>query len=136
MLAMNETKGLRMPRPRKLPARAQVVVMPMILSFLMSGIVSAISTLRVVGFAADTHWRILEAWSVSYVVAFPVALVVLPIVRRIVGLLVETHPLPQAPQGAGRPGRTQVAGPVAGPVAGMATAAAPIACARPSQTSP
>ncbi len=134
MLAMNETKGLRMPHPRKLPARAQVVVMPMILSFLMSGIVSAISTLRVVGFAADTHWRILEAWSVSYVVAFPVALVVLPIVRRIVGLLVETHPLPPAPQGAGRPGRTQVAGPVAGQ--GMATAAAPIACARPSQTSP
>ncbi|WP_246723566.1 DUF2798 domain-containing protein [Rhizobium sp. ARZ01] len=79
-----------MGRLRKLPARSQVIVMPMILSLLMSGVVSAISTLRVVGLVEDVHWRILQAWGVSYVVAFPVALFVLPVVRRIVALMVET----------------------------------------------
>lgn len=76
-------------RVRKLPARAQMIVMPMILSLLMSGVVSAISTLRAIGLADDIVMRILQAWSVSYVIAFPVALVVMPVVRWVVCLLVE-----------------------------------------------
>ena len=87
--------SLRPRRLRKLPARSQVIVMPMILSLLMSGVVSAISTLRAFGLVEDIHWRILQAWGVSYVVAFPVALFVLPVVKRIVALLVE---MPDAPE--------------------------------------
>lgn len=74
---------------RRLPARAQIVVAPMILSLLMSGIVSGISTLKAVGFAAITLDGYLQAWGLSYMIAFPAALLVMPIVRRIVGLLVE-----------------------------------------------
>jgi hypothetical protein len=76
-------------RWRKLPARAQIVVTPMILSLLMSGIVSTISTLKAVGWAEASLPRLLQAWGLSYVIAFPAALVTMPIVRRIVGRLVE-----------------------------------------------
>ncbi|WP_134500986.1 DUF2798 domain-containing protein [Microvirga pakistanensis] len=77
-------------RPRKLPARAQAVVFPMILSLLMSGIVSTIATLRAVGITPGVGARILEAWGMSYVIAFPTALLVMPLVRRIVAAIVET----------------------------------------------
>lgn len=76
-------------RFRKLPAKAQIVVFPLILSLLMSGIVSTIATLKAVGWDNGTALKILQAWSVSYAVAFPTALAVMPLVRRIVGALVE-----------------------------------------------
>jgi hypothetical protein len=74
---------------RKLPARAAHILTPMILSFLMSGIVAGIATLRAFGLAPDILGKILHAWMLSYPVAFPSAMIVLPIVRRVVGLLVE-----------------------------------------------
>lgn len=75
---------------RKLPARAHHIVFPAVLSFLMSGIVTAIATIQAVGLAPDLPTRILSAWALSYAIAFPTALVVMPIVRRIVGWIVET----------------------------------------------
>jgi len=78
------------PRFRKLPARAQANVMPMILSFLMSGIVSSISTVKAIGLMEVTVWRLLQAWGVSYMIAFPAALLVMPVVRRTVAFLVES----------------------------------------------
>jgi energy-converting hydrogenase Eha subunit A len=77
-------------RLRKLPARAHIVVMPMILSLLMSGVVSSISTIKVIGLADVTAERLLQAWGISYMIAFPTALLVMPIVRRVVALLVES----------------------------------------------
>ncbi|SOD95522.1 DUF2798 domain-containing protein [Caenispirillum bisanense] len=75
---------------RKLPARAQVILTPMILSLLMSGVVSAVATLTATGLAPGVTGTILHAWGLSYVIACPTAIVVLPLVRRIVGLLVES----------------------------------------------
>ena len=75
---------------RKLPPRAAISVTPMILSLLMSGIVATIATLRAVGLSPDLPQHILQAWMLSYPVAFPSAIVVMPVVRRIVGLVVET----------------------------------------------
>ncbi|WP_112664335.1 DUF2798 domain-containing protein [Microvirga flavescens] len=77
-------------RFRKLPARAQIVVFPMILSLLMSGVVSTIATLKAVGFEPGIVWKILQAWGVSYAIAFPSALAVMPVVRKIVAAIVET----------------------------------------------
>ncbi|MGX5665395.1 DUF2798 domain-containing protein [Rhizobium daejeonense] len=74
---------------RKLPARSRHIVMPMILSFLMSGIVASIATIRATGLTPDLGAIILQAWAMSYIVAFPTALVVMPIVRWIVDLIVE-----------------------------------------------
>lgn len=76
------------PRFRKLPPRAALVLTPMILSFMMSGIVATIATLRAVGLSPDLGEKILRAWMLSYPVAFPSAMVVMPIVRRLVGLVV------------------------------------------------
>lgn len=74
---------------RKLPARYASVVMPFILSILMTFVVSMISTLRSLGPTPaflDT-WP--GAWALSWVVAFPTLVAVLPLVRRIVALVVE-----------------------------------------------
>lgn len=74
---------------KKLPPRAQIVVVPMLLSLLMSGIVSSIATVNAVGLSSDLPARILRAWSMSYAIAFPAALLVMPVVRRIAALIVE-----------------------------------------------
>jgi hypothetical protein len=79
------------PRPRgKLPARYAAIVMPLVLSVLMTFVVSAISTLRSLGPtpAFMAIWP--GAWAISWLVAFPTLLAVLPLVRRIVAFAVET----------------------------------------------
>ena len=86
---MQTTTAAAKPRFRKLPPRAAFVLTPMILSFLMSGVVAGIATLRVVGLEPDLGERILHAWMLSYPVAFPSAMLVMPVVRKVVGLLVE-----------------------------------------------
>ena len=79
---------------RKLPARCAPIVMPLVLSILMTAVVSVISTLRSLGAtpAFVATWP--GAWALSWLVAFPTLLVVLPMVRRIVGCLVASPPQP------------------------------------------
>ena len=74
---------------RKLPPRYNALVTPLLLSILMCCVVSGISTLRAVGLAPDIAAQWLRGWGLSWIVAFPTLLVVLPTVRRIAGLLVE-----------------------------------------------
>jgi hypothetical protein len=81
-----------MPLTRKLPARYATVVMPLLLSLLMTCLVSLISTARSVGFNAALPPLWLGNWALSWLVAFPLTLVVLPIVRRLTAALVETAP--------------------------------------------
>lgn len=78
--------------PRRLPPRYAALVMPLVLSILMSLIVSGVSTLKSLGIGAAflSTWPI--AWFLSWLVAFPTLLAVLPLVRRIVGLVVEPAP--------------------------------------------
>jgi len=73
----------------KLPKAAGHFVMPLILSLFMSCVVSGISTFHSVGLTAEALRLWPGAWAFSWVVAFPVLLLVLPVVRRIVGLIVE-----------------------------------------------
>lgn len=75
---------------RKLPARYANIVMPFVLSVLMTFIVSAISTLKSLGLSPAFARTWLVAWGLSWLVAFPTLLLVLPLVRRIVALVVET----------------------------------------------
>lgn len=74
---------------RKLPARFAGFVMPLVLSVLMTFVVSAIATARSLGLGPDFAATWPMAWGLSWLVAFPTLLLVLPLVRRIVGLLVE-----------------------------------------------
>ena len=66
----------------KLPARYAAVVMPFFLSVIMTFVVSFISTLRGAGFGAGFFPLWLGSWGLSWVVAFPTLLLVLPVVRR------------------------------------------------------
>ena len=77
---------------RKLPARYASIVMPLVLSILMTFVVSGISTLKSLGPTSDflTTWP--AAWALSWMVAFPTLLAMLPLVRRIVALVVEPPP--------------------------------------------
>ncbi len=64
-------------------------MMPLILSVFMTAIVSFIATVKTIGVSENIVALWLSAWQVSWVIAFPTLLVVLPLVRRIVALLVE-----------------------------------------------
>jgi len=74
---------------RKLPARYAAIVSPLVLSLLMTFLVSFISTLKSLGFQPGLPAIWLTAWGLSWLVAFPTLLLVLPMVRRIVGWLCE-----------------------------------------------
>ncbi|MGX5734640.1 DUF2798 domain-containing protein [Bosea thiooxidans] len=79
-----------MPRPafRRLPARYAAVVMPFILSVLMTFVVSGIATLKALGPTAEFLQTWPSSWALSWLVAFPTLLLVLPLVRRLVAFVV------------------------------------------------
>lgn len=85
---MNAPKTNISRRFPQLPARFAGVVMPFLLSVLMTAVVSLISTLRAAGFGDGTPALWLNAWAVSWVVAFPTLLLALPMVRRLTAVLV------------------------------------------------
>jgi hypothetical protein len=61
--------------------------MPLVLSLLMTFVVSAISTLRALGPGPEFVAAWLGSWLLSWIVAFPVLLLVPPVVRRAVSRL-------------------------------------------------
>ncbi|MGO6725119.1 DUF2798 domain-containing protein [Rhizobium ruizarguesonis] len=73
----------------KLPKRYNAVVMPLILSLLMTSVVSAISILRSQGLTAPALAMWPSAWALSWAIAFPVLLLVLPVVKRVTAVIVE-----------------------------------------------
>lgn len=75
---------------KKLPPKAMHIVMPFLLSVLMSCIISFVSTAKAIGFSPELLTAWLKAWGISWLVAFPTVMVVLPLVRKIAGVLVET----------------------------------------------
>ncbi len=75
----------------KLPARYGSLVMPLLLSILMTCIVSLISTFNGIGLAPEFASKWLRAWGVSWLVAFPVLLLALPVVRKATAALVHTR---------------------------------------------
>jgi hypothetical protein len=79
----------------KLPARFASIVMPFLLSILMTCVVSMISTVRNVGLGDHLVQRWLSAWGISWLIAFPTLLLVLPLVRKLTQAIVHQ---PQAGQ--------------------------------------
>jgi hypothetical protein len=66
----------------KLPARFAGVVLPFFLSIIMTCIISMVSTLRSAGLSPGVFQLWLGSWALSWVIAFPTLLLVLPLVRR------------------------------------------------------
>jgi ABC-type phosphate/phosphonate transport system permease subunit len=75
----------------RLPAKYGALLTPLILSIIMTFIVSLIATVKAVGISDFSAREWMSAWCLSWMVAFPTLLLVLPLVRRIVGLLVAPH---------------------------------------------
>lgn len=75
---------------RKLPARYAAVVTPFFLSLIMTCVVALISTLHGVGLADGLVRTWLGAWGLSWLIAFPVLLFVLPLVRRLTAMVVDS----------------------------------------------
>ncbi|MDX3808379.1 DUF2798 domain-containing protein [Bosea thiooxidans] len=73
---------------RRLPARYGAVVMPFILSVMMTFVVSGISTVKALGFTGELLSIWPASWALSWLVAFPTLLLILPLVRRLVALVV------------------------------------------------
>jgi hypothetical protein len=82
---------------RKLPHHAIHIVMPLLLSIIMTFVITLISTLTGVGTASPAfHTTWMKSWGFSWIVAFPTIVFVLPLVRKLVGMLVEPPPSPAA----------------------------------------
>jgi Protein of unknown function (DUF2798) len=73
----------------KFHAKYNQIAFPLALSILMSCIISGVSTWRALGLVEGLLGKWMLAWGVSWLVAFPTVLVVLPLVRKIVGVFVE-----------------------------------------------
>ncbi|MEO8386836.1 MAG: DUF2798 domain-containing protein [Polaromonas sp.] len=73
----------------KLPAHSAQWVTPLLLSVFMTCIVSIISTLKGVGMAPGILRIWLGVWALSWVIAFPTLLLVLPLVKKATALVVE-----------------------------------------------
>lgn len=81
----------------KLPAKWATVVMPFILSCLMSGIISFINMLRNLGWIDGFISLWFHNWMISWAFAFPIVLILLPFVRKLTSKLVDIPP-PNAPK--------------------------------------
>lgn len=73
----------------KLSAKWALIIIPFILSCLMSGIISFINMLRTLGWIEGFISLWLHNWMISWAFAFPIVLLLLPFVRKLTGLLVD-----------------------------------------------
>lgn len=67
----------------KLAAKWMNVVVPFMLSCLMSGIISLINMLRNLGWIDGFISLWLHNWMISWLFAFPIVLILLPLVRKL-----------------------------------------------------
>ena len=72
----------------KLPPKFAVVVMPLLMSGLMSGIICMVNLLRAMGWSVNV-WRAWPgSWLLAWAVAFPTVMVVMPLVKKLTVKLV------------------------------------------------
>ncbi|MCA0425008.1 MAG: DUF2798 domain-containing protein [Proteobacteria bacterium] len=74
---------------RKIPARFTWLVMPAIMALMMTFVVSGISTFRILGLVPGFVREWMGAWVLSYLIAYPTLLVVLPIVKHAMVAIME-----------------------------------------------
>ncbi len=74
---------------RKLPHRTAAFLLPLVISVFMSCIVSGVATFHSLGMTEGLFHSWMSAWGLSWVIAFPTLLTIMPIARRLVFLIVE-----------------------------------------------
>lgn len=73
---------------RKLPPKWGLIVMPLLMSGMMSGIICMVNLLRVFGWRMDVLQEWPSTWLMAWAVAFPSVLLVMPVAKRITAKLV------------------------------------------------
>ncbi len=76
---------------KRLPARAAGILMPLVLSVIMTFVVSAVATINNLGIGPQFLGNWMSAWGLSWLIAFPTLLCALPIARRVVMSVVSPH---------------------------------------------
>ena len=79
---------------KKLPAKYAAWILPLILSFFMSGTLSLVNLWMRTGFISGFTMIWLETWMFSWLIAYPLVLMLLPVVRRLTGLIVDMQAQP------------------------------------------
>ena len=70
--------------------KAAEVIMPVLLSTLMTLVVSLVTTVTALGLNGFTLLGSLKAWGMSWLIAYPTLLLVLPLVRRLTALIIRS----------------------------------------------
>ncbi len=78
----------------RVPARFAPLVLPCLLSLVMTFVVSGVVTIRALGATAAALASWPSAWLLSWLIAFPTLLLALPAVRWLAARLVEPPPAP------------------------------------------
>lgn len=94
MVIMSHKPAMIIGHIPKLPAKYAAWILPLILSGLMSGIISFINTVKNLGWIENLFSIFLSAWMMSWLFAYPIVLIILPIVRKITALFVD---MPSSP---------------------------------------
>lgn len=76
---------------KRLPARAAGLLMPLVLSIIMTFVVSAVATITNLGIGPHFLGNWMSAWILSWLIAFPTLLCALPIARRVVMSMVRPN---------------------------------------------
>ncbi|MDO7209496.1 DUF2798 domain-containing protein [Acinetobacter nosocomialis] len=76
---MNKQNSFSIP---KLPPKALNILIPFFLTFIMSGVISVISVIKSIGINTALIDIWLPTWLYSWTVAFPTALIVLPLAKK------------------------------------------------------
>ncbi len=74
---------------QKLPQKYYNVTFSFLMAFIMSALMSFVVTSYNLGFSDDLLIRWLKAWRFAFIVAFPILLVVAPVVRKFTAQLIQ-----------------------------------------------
>ena len=74
---------------RKFPAKYNWLLMPFIVTFLMTAVVSFVAIARSEGMSPEFLEVWVPAWLLSWVVAFPALLIILPNVKKLLDNITE-----------------------------------------------
>lgn len=74
---------------KKLPAKYNFLLMPLIVTFFMTCVVSGVSVLKSNGLSHEFIVDWVGAWMASWLVAFPALLVILPNVKKLLDKITE-----------------------------------------------
>lgn len=63
--------------------------LPLCLTFVMTFLVSGVATIRAIGLVDGVLAKWAESWMMSWCIAFPTMFLLLPVVRRLLGHVIE-----------------------------------------------